>query len=91
MTTTIQIDDDTKERLFLLKLDLEKQRGKPISYNDLIEYLLKTQYRSSNKAKYIKEFKKLKGSLPKDALKEYLEEKRKNVEREEKIVPMNRG
>jgi len=91
LTTTIQIDDDTKERLFHLKLDLEKQRGKPISYNDLIVYLLKNQYRSINRAKNIKEFKKLKGSLPKDALKTYLEEKRNDLEREEKIAPLNKG
>ena len=39
MTTTIQIDDETKKKLFRIKLRLEEQKGEAITYNDLIEYV----------------------------------------------------
>ena len=85
----MQIDDDTRKRLFSLKLELEKERGKPISCDEVIEYLLNNIHRSSNRAKHLKEFKKLRGSLPKDALNLYLEEKKKDLERKERMAPLN--
>lgn len=90
LTTTIQIDDNTKKELFHLKLDLEKHRGEPISYNEVIVHLLNNLYRNINGGKHIKEFKKLRGSLPKDALNMYYEEKRNDLEKEEKIARLNK-
>ena len=37
MTTTIQIDDKTKNKLFKIKLKLEEEKGSSISYNEIIE------------------------------------------------------
>lgn len=84
MTTTIQIDEETKKKLFQLKLKLEKEKGAPISYNELINFLLKNQYINTLKKENLKEFRKLKGLLPKSALNTYLKEKEKERIREEK-------
>lgn len=89
MTTSIQLDEETKKKLFNLKLDLEKERGQPVTYNELIEYLLEEQRRTANRSKNLKEFRKLKGTLPKDTLKYYFDEKRKELDREERLAPLN--
>ncbi len=84
MTSTIQIDDDTKRKLFQIKLKLEKEKGSSISYNELINLLLKNQSTMCFKRENLREFRRLKGILPKSVLKEYLiehEEERKKEER----------
>ncbi|GAI26105.1 unnamed protein product, partial [marine sediment metagenome] len=43
MTTTIQINNETKRKLFNLKLKLEKEKGNAVTYNELINYLLENQ------------------------------------------------
>ena len=43
MSTTIQIDTETKASLFNLKNEIEKEMGKKITYNDVILILMKKQ------------------------------------------------
>jgi len=84
MTTTIQIDDKTKNKLFKIKLKLEEEKGSSISYNEIIEYLLDHQSTNVIRKKDLQEFRKLKGILPKSAMSSYLEEKQKELILEEK-------
>ena len=90
MTTTIQIDDETKKKLFRIKLRLEEQKGEAITYNDLIEYLIENQPSNQIRKANLEEFRKLKGILPKSTIKTYLNEKRKDLEGEEKIAPIRK-
>ena len=89
MTTTIQIDDETKKKLFRIKLRLEEQKGKAITYNDLIEYLIESQLSNLIRKSNLQEFRSLKGILPKSTKKTYLDEKRKDLNEEEKLAPLN--
>ncbi|TES96692.1 MAG: hypothetical protein E3J90_07720 [Promethearchaeota archaeon] len=88
MTTTIQIDDETKKKLFRIKLKLEEQKGEAITYNDLIEYLIESQPSDLVRKLNLQEFRSLKGILPKSAMKTYLDEKKKDLNREEKLTPI---
>ena len=88
MTTTIQIDDETKKKLFRIKLRLEEQKGQAITYNDLIEYLIESQPSNLIRKSNLQEFRSLKGILPKSAMKTYLDEKRKELNEEEKLAPI---
>ena len=88
MTTTIQIDDETKKKLFRIKLRLEEQKGQAITYNDLIEYLIESQPSNMIRKSNLQEFRSLKGILPKSAMKTYLDEKRKELNEEEKLAPI---
>ena len=88
MTTTIQIDDKTKKKLFKIKLRLEEQKEESITYNDLIEYLIESQPSNLIRKLNLQEFRSLKGVLPKSAKKTYLDEKRKDLNEEEKLAPL---
>ncbi|MHA1190918.1 MAG: hypothetical protein ACTSP9_01310 [Promethearchaeota archaeon] len=88
MTTTIQIDDETKKKLFRIKLRLEEQKGEAITYNDLIEYLIESQPSNLTRKSNLQEFRTLKGILRKSAMKIYLDEKRKDLKKEEQIAPI---
>ncbi len=87
MTTTIQIDDETKKTLFKIKLRLEEQKGEAITYNDLIEYLIESQPSNLIRKSNLQQFRSLKGILPKSAKKSYLDEKRKDLNEEENFAP----
>ncbi|MHA1234251.1 MAG: hypothetical protein ACTSQL_04095 [Promethearchaeota archaeon] len=87
MTTTIQIGDETKKDLFKIKLRLEEQKGKAITYNDLIEYLIESQPSSLIRKSNLQQFRSLKGILPKSAKKSYIDEKKKNLKAEENLAP----
>jgi hypothetical protein len=87
MTTTIQIDDDTKRKLFQIKLKLEKEKGSSISYNELIKILLKDQSAPMSKRENLREFRKLRGVLPKSTLTQYLVEHEEERKKEERWVP----
>lgn len=89
MTTTIQIDDKTKKKLFQIKLELERKRGNSISYNELINFLLENQIKYNIQNKNMKEFRKFEGILPGSALDLYYKEKKKELEREERKAPLN--
>jgi len=88
MTTTIQIDDEIKKKLFRIKLRLEEQKGQAITYNDLIAYLIESQPSNLIRKSNLQEFRSLKGILPKSAKKTYLDEKRKDLKAEENLVPI---
>ena len=88
MTTTIQIDDETKKKLFRIKLRLEEQKEEAITYNELIEYLIESQPSNLVRKSNLQEFRRLKGILPKSAKKTYLDEKRKDLNEEEKLAPL---
>ena len=89
MTTTIQIDDETKKKLFKIKLRLEEQKGSGITYNEIIEYLIESQTLNIIRKTSLEEFQNLKGILPKSVKKIYLEEKKKDLSREESLAPLN--
>jgi len=88
MTTTIQIDDETKKKLFRIKLRLEEQKGEAITYNNLIEYLIESQPSNLIRKSSLQEFRSLKGILPKSAKKTYLDERRKDLNEEENLAPI---
>ena len=88
MTTTIQIDDETKKRLFRIKLKLEEEKGSAVTYNEIIKFLINHQSNDKIKKENLSEFRKLKGILPKSALSVYLSEKKQERVREEKRVPL---
>ena len=88
MPTTIQIDEETKKKLFKIKLKIEEQKGNAISYNDLIEYLLENQPLNIIRKASLQQFRSLKGFLPKSVKELYNEEKRKDLLREEKLAPL---
>ncbi|TFG05977.1 MAG: hypothetical protein EU536_00105 [Promethearchaeota archaeon] len=83
MTTTIQIDDKIKKRLFQIKLKLEEQKGSAVTYNEIIQFLMDNQSTNIIKKEKLQEFRKLRGILPKSAMTIYLEEKRKELKKEE--------
>jgi len=88
MTTTIQIDDEIKKKLFKIKLKLEEEKGSAVTYNEIIEYLISHQSTNIIRKKNLVEFRKLKGILPKSAMSMYLEEKRKELIMEEERAPL---
>lgn len=88
MTTTIQLDDDTKKKLFKIKLKLEERKGSGISYNEIIEYLIDNQKINLLEKRNLKDFRRFEGILPKGILSAYLKEKRKDLEQEEKRAPL---
>jgi len=90
MPTTIQIDDNIKNKLFKIKLKLEEQKGSAVTYNEIIEFLIKNQKFNLIKKKNLKEFRRFEGILPESALEEYLREKEKELEREESRAPLKR-
>jgi hypothetical protein len=91
MTTTIQIDDETKKKLFAIKLRLEEQKGSSITYNELIEYLIECQPLNLVRKASLEEFRSLRGILPKSTRALYSEERKKDLEREENLAPLNGG
>lgn len=91
MTTTIQIDDETKKKLFAIKLRLEEQKGSSITYNELIEYLIESQPLNLIRKASLQEFRSLRGILPKAAKALYLEERKKDLKKEEDLAQLNVG
>jgi len=89
MTTTIQINDKIKKRLFQIKLKLEEQKGSAVTYNEIIQFLIDNQSTNIIKKEKLQEFRKLRGILPKSAMTIYLEEKRKELRNEEGRAPLS--
>ncbi len=90
MTTTIQIDDETKQKLFEIKLELERKKGSALSYNELINFLLENQIIHNIKRINMKGFRKFEGILPESALDLYYKEKKEDLEREERRAPLKK-
>jgi len=78
MTTTIQIDDNIKKQLFKIKLKLEEQKGSAVTYNEIIDFLIRHQKATIIKKKNMEEFRRFEGIIHAALLDEYLEEKKKN-------------
>jgi flavorubredoxin len=83
MTTTIQIDDETKKKLFQIKLELEKERGSSVSYNELLNYLINNQKINLIDKVNMKEFRRFEGIIEESALGEFLKERKKQLKNEE--------
>ena len=88
MTTTIQIDEITKKKLFEIKLELEREKGSAVTYNEIINHLLKSKERIENRKKNLLKFREFKGILPKSAKSVYLKNKKDNLSREENLYPL---
>ncbi|MHA1519408.1 MAG: hypothetical protein ACTSVZ_03510 [Promethearchaeota archaeon] len=79
MVTTIQVTSQIKDKLFRLKLKISELEGRNVSYNEIIHRLL--QNSESTIKPPIKNrlaMRKYRGSLPKNTLKEWQEEKYKD-------------
>ncbi len=88
MPTTIQIDESTKKKLFQIKLELEQQKGSPVTYNEIVEFLINNQATNLFRKQGLKEFRKLRGVLSIGSLDELYSERRKELIREEKRAPL---
>ncbi|MEX2714883.1 MAG: hypothetical protein Q6353_009940 [Candidatus Sigynarchaeum springense] len=83
MATTIQISDAVQKRLFMLKNQKEKEFGRRLTYNDVIELLLENQIARVEKDEFIKHVEKYQGIIDyKDAKKARNEERQLERERE---------
>ena len=80
--TTIPVDKQTKSQLFILKNNLEKVEGRAISYNELVQILLRNMQHTRERKK-LGEFRKFRGSLPKDAVRIFEAERLKDLQAEE--------
>ncbi len=63
MTTTIQISEDVKTKLFQVINRLEKQRGRRVTYNEALRYLLKIRTPIENREEFLAHIDKYVGSL----------------------------
>ncbi|MHA1383493.1 MAG: hypothetical protein ACTSR3_07030 [Candidatus Helarchaeota archaeon] len=88
MTTTIQIDDSVKKKLFRIKLKIEEKKGSAVTYNEIIEFLITNQSTNIIRKKSLKDFRKLRGILPHSTLDLYLKEKQKELINEERRSPL---
>ncbi len=78
MTTTIQITNETKRKLFDLKLKLEKEKGSAVTYNELINYLLENRKNYLTDRVNMKEFRQFEEILPESAVEKYWREKKRD-------------
>jgi len=79
MATTIQVDAKIKERLFRLKLRISESEGRNVSYNEIILRLLDNSAPAlESKVVNRLAMRKYRGTLPKDTLKEWQEEKHRD-------------
>lgn len=88
MPTTIQIDKSTKKKLFQIKLKLEEEKGSPVTYNEIVNFLINNQATNIVRRKALESFREFKGILPKETLREFQKERRKELIKEEKKAPL---
>lgn len=87
MTTTIQISEETKKKLFLIMNTLEKKWGRRITYDEAIKYLLQEKKNKLDKDQFLKNIKKFQGILNPGEGKKLLKELREeSYEREKKLT-----
>jgi hypothetical protein len=77
ISTTIQISEKTRDRLFQVINKLEKKVGKRLSYNDAIEYLLELQESEIDKKELLTNIRKYMGVLEEGEGKKLLKELRR--------------
>jgi hypothetical protein len=81
MVTTIQVDSQTKDKLFHLKLKISEIEGRNVSYNEIINRLLQNSTPTmETKVKNRLAMRKYCGTLSKNTLIEWKKEKHKDFE-----------
>ena len=86
MATTIQISEETKEKLFSLVNQLEKQRKKRVTYDDAVKFLLENRKVNVNREDFIENMERFEGIFKKGEAREWYNELRKKEhEREDKL------
>ncbi|MHA1720679.1 MAG: hypothetical protein ACTSWX_12500 [Promethearchaeota archaeon] len=79
MVTTIHVDSEIKNKLFHLKLKISEQKGRNVSYNEIISRLLENFNIENEKKTHNRlVMRKYCGSLPRDTLIKWQKEKYKD-------------
>jgi len=87
MTTTIQISEETKKKLFMIMNQLEKERGRRVTYDEAIKFLFKEEKIEFQREKFLDNIRKYQGVLKPDEGKDLLKELRiKDHEREQRFT-----
>jgi len=76
MATTIQISEKTKNKLFMIMNQLEKEWGRRVTYNEAIQFLLKEEGRDFNRQEFLNNIRKYQGILKPGEGKDFLKELR---------------
>lgn len=76
MPTTIQISEKTKNKLFMIMNQLEKEGGRRVTYNEAIQFLLKEEGRDFNRQEFLNNIRKYQGILKPGEGKDFLKELR---------------
>jgi len=63
IATTIQISEETKNKLFMIKNRLEKEWGRRVTYDEAIQFLLKEEGREFNRQEFVSNIRKYQGFL----------------------------
>ncbi|MCF2141159.1 MAG: hypothetical protein K9W44_13960 [Candidatus Lokiarchaeota archaeon] len=83
MVTTIQVENEVKQKLFQLKIVFSQKMGRSVSFNEVIEELLALhQEKFFEKDKYQK-IRNLANKFDKKLYDEYRHEKLKDLKKEE--------
>jgi len=87
MATTIQISEETKKKLFKIINLLEKERGRRVTYDEAIKFLLKEEKKKFRRNEFLENIRKYQGILKPNEGKELLKELReKDHEREQRFT-----
>ncbi len=87
MTTTIQISDETKKKLFMVMNLLEKKWGRRVTYDETIKFLLQEEIEEIDKNKFLINIKKYQGTLKSSETRKLLRELREeDYEREKRYT-----
>ena len=87
MTTTIQISEETKKKLFMIMNRLEKEGGRRVTYDEAIKFLFKEEKIEFQREKFLDNIRKYQGVLKPNEGKDLLKELRvKDHEREQRFT-----
>ena len=85
-STTIQISEKTKSKLFAIINKLEKKWGRRVTYDEAIELLIEERLIQVDKKDFLNNLKKFQGILaPEEGTSLLKELRREELEREEKF------
>ena len=85
-TTTIQISEKTRSKLFKIINKLEKRLGHRVTYDEAIEFLIKEKVTNVSKEEFLNNLKQFQGILkPGEGMSLLKELRREELEREEKL------
>ncbi|MHA1674427.1 MAG: hypothetical protein ACTSYI_12475 [Promethearchaeota archaeon] len=91
MVTTIQIENDVKQKLFQMKLDLSKIRGRDVDYNEVIEELLALHEDRFNKKDKYETIRQLANKYDGQLYQEFRKGKLRELNKEEQKHPIQHG